>query len=157
MKLSKLQGNIFDIAEQYELTIVFGHKGLNLLSIPMTEFLSKHNKIYGISDPFQEIPNMAVKYEPDRNIWFMPEEEMHGISDERLKIQLKSIFDWASSNGCKTILFNGAQCIDYKKNNIVENKERVQLIEQLIYEFDKNHNGYFKEVCLISLSTAFID
>ena len=157
-ELTFKKGDIFSYAGYYDLTIVAGHIGLNELGALWRNFQRRYPEFEKVDNPFMEIGRKFVKLEDSKYIYFMPEEENHGISDDILKRELKAIFVTARKMGIKTIIFNGIRNTnDSIYVGLIESSDepRIKLIVDFVSRYLKKGFG-FKEISLVTLGDDFI-
>jgi len=102
------QGDIFEIGriENFGLSIVFGHIGFNSLT-PKWQAFRKHVPIFArIDNPF-DLQDTPVQYQPGSSIWFVKDEEDHGMSNELLIAILNEALDLAETQNVRRVITNG--------------------------------------------------
>lgn len=149
------QGDIFKTAINSDLIIVFGHLGFNLMHKYWKDFASKKLTLQNITDPFIDKYNKPLEWETGKWIWFVPEEQNHGIDDSKLFSILDNIFSWASINSIRTISTNGISNVNHTSDsveNIKSDNERSLMLFKFVSEAEIKYNFRIE---LISLNDVF--
>lgn len=101
------QGNIFDAAEQTQLTVAFGHIGFNLMSAYWREFAERKPGLSDFANPFQERPRQPVEWAEGRWLWMVPCTAADGLTEDEYETALGEAVAWATQNGISSIVTNG--------------------------------------------------
>ena len=152
-----LRGDIFAVSEERscQLAIVFGHIGLNHMSLMWKEFSQSVPSIAQIRDPFSELSGRAFQHAVGRWLWFVAENDNHGMTDSQLKDALDSALSWAQANCIKTVITNGVSDVDHgcdSNANRRSDDRRVEMIKKYACEREIDTG---MEITLISLNDAF--
>ena len=152
------QGDIFTLfaTKQIDVAIVFGHIGLNEMNLYWEEFKNAHDNFAEIRDPFLEIPERPVCVSNDQWLWFVPEKENHGMTDDQLVSAIEKPIGWALNHGLTKIATNGIINIDHGSVTL-RNREsvdrRVHFLAALVSDHEQNSS---LSIELISLNDAFV-
>ena len=148
------QGNIFDVIDNFDFVIIFGHIGLNQLKYYWDNF--RKNSSEKLPDnPFQQKIN-KLKIQ-NKFFWFISEEINHGYSDDSLILLIFDIIKFSSENQIKRIVFNGAQDTDHGTNSEFNQNSDDKRCLQTFYYFKQQiaEQKYQGDLLLISLSDSF--
>jgi hypothetical protein len=149
-------GDIFQNAENFDLTIVCGYIGLNIIGATYDEFKSKYN--FNIENPFLDLDKVFSTFSENKQIVFVNEKENHGISDSELITLLIEILSLANSKGIKKILFNGIISNQKRsdiKNNVESDNKRVRLMVEFINFYLSNFQTSITEFNFIDMKDSY--
>jgi len=149
------QGDIFQAASRVQLAIVFGHVGFNEMRQRWVTFAANQAHLSHVGDPFAELTGRAIEWSPQKWLWFIAEQENHGITDAQLISALDKAFSWASQKGIASVATNGIADTDHGPNtadNRRSDERRVALLENYATNAEKRHSV---TVELISLNDVF--
>jgi hypothetical protein len=152
------QGEIFKAAgtEKFGLAVVFGHIGDNFMRAAWDEFSQEFQSLAAFDNPFAEYANVPHQYQQNCWVWFVPEDENHGITEEHLSEVLVQAMDWAQRNGIRKIITNGVKNIDHghvTKENRASDYRRTRFLTNFFVEEERKRN---LKITLISLNDVFL-
>ena len=150
------QGDIFQAAARVQLAIVFGHVGLNEMRHRWVAFASSQPQLRQVRDPFTELAGHPVEWSQGKWLWFVPEEQNHGMTDTQLAHALEVPLAWASQNGINSVATNGVKNTDHGKDtraNRLSVDRRVAWLRDYATQAEQK---YGLTVELISLNDAFV-
>ena len=113
------QGDIFEVGAEHNdaLVLVFGYKGLNVMSVHWREFQqrSAFTEWRAIRDPFRELgPEGPLRPRDAKNwYWFVHAHDNHGLTDDAVRAQMDAVKTWAVQNGVSAVVTNGVKDIDH--------------------------------------------
>lgn len=130
------QGDIFaaTVDNQCELTIVFGHIGMNDMSRFWQDFAGTQPKLDRVHDPFSEISGRPVEFQERQWLWFVPDGENHGLTNSQLTAVLKDALTWGAGKSVKSVMTNGIANIDHgidTTSNQASDNARAQFLIDL--------------------------
>lgn len=149
------QGDIFQAASRVQLAIVFGHVGFNEMRQRWVAFAAKRAELSHVRDPFTELVGRAVQWSPGKWLWFVAEQENHGMTDAQVTRALDAAFSWASQNRIASTATNGVANTDHGRNtadNRRSDEKRAALLEDYAKQAEQR---YGLTVELISLNDIF--
>lgn len=152
IKLKK--GNVFNEFQHCDFIVIFGHLELNELRYYWDNF-RENNLLELPKDPFfNKINKITIN---NKFIWFVSEEENHGINDISLDNLIYEITKFALENGLNKIVFNGAQNINHWLNSTFNQTSDDERVSHIIREFSNQFASqkYLGDLVLISLSDSF--
>lgn len=135
------RGDIFRAAQSVALTVVFGHVGYNIMRLHWEEFAKGHPQFPQVNDPFSELAEKPLQWADGRWLWFIAEQENHGMTEEQLEATLQSILAWASANGIKTVATNGIADVDHDHDtaaNRESDERRTRWLVQRVSAAEKS-------------------
>ncbi len=150
------RGNIFDAAADVQLAVVFGHVGFNEMRHYWVSFSEKQPRIADTRDPFTDLAGRATEWSQGRWLWFVAEQQNHGMTDENLTASLDAALSWASSNGLTEVATNGIANIDHGQDtskNRHSDEQRAAFLQTYARNAEKK---YGVSVELISLNDVFV-
>lgn len=150
------QGDIFQAATRVQLAIVFGHLGFNEMHIYWNEFRKRHPELRLGFDPFNPENSHPIEWAAGKWLWFVPEEENHGMTERQLSVKLDRAFLWAAQNGILSVATNGIANIDHELNtadNRQSDEERAAWLKAYAEQAEKK---YKINIELISLNDIFL-
>jgi hypothetical protein len=150
------QGDIFDAALRVQLAIVFGHVGFNEMRQCWDAFAENEPGIPKVQDPFAKLADHAIEWSKGKWLWFVAEQEDHGMTDEKLTSVLDAALSWASTNGIVTIATNGIANTDHgmiTAQNRHSDEQRAAFLQAYAHEAEQK---YGVSVELISLNDVFV-
>jgi len=152
------QGNIFEVIDtpQAELAIVFGHIGFNEMHQRWTVFSAHHSQLAGVSDPFTELSNGPKQLSDGKWLWFVSEEENHGMSDDGLVNALGTALSWASKQYIKSVITNGVANTDHGRGTSQNRQSDEQRAHFLVTYATAAEQKYGLTIELISLNDVFM-
>jgi hypothetical protein len=149
------QGDIFQAAPRVHLAIVFRHVGFNEMRPRWDEFSAGQRSLSQINDPFTGIGGRPVEWAPGRWIWFVAEDENHGMSDAALVSVLDSVILWASKARIASVATNGIANVDHGRNT-ADNRRSDEHRARFLRDYaTRVEEGYGLKVELISLNDVF--
>jgi len=138
------------------LAIVFGHIGFNEMREHWCPFAEAVPRLAHIQDPFSEIPEQPVNISPDKWLWFVPECENHGMTDENVLAALDAALDWARNAGINSVVTNGIPNTDHGHDTAANRRSDDQRAQFLVrYAADQEMAGDIR-IELISLNDVFV-
>ena len=151
------QGNIFErLQENHAIAIVFGHIGFNEMGVRWRAFKNAEPTLTHIQDPFSEIPNEPRCIPTGQWLWFVPDQNNHGMPEEELETVLNRALSWAKNEGHRLIITNGISDTDHgtdtNANRYSDNQRAIFLIR---YSQEKEREDSVK-IELISLNDVFV-
>lgn len=150
------QGNIFQAASRVQLAVVFGHVGFNEMRQRWVDFAANQAQLNHVRDPFTELAGHAVEWSPGRWLWFVAEQENHGMTNAQLTEALDAAFSWASRNGIASVTTNGVANTDHGRNT-ADNRRSDEVRAVFLENYAKRaEQKYGLAVELISLNDVFI-
>ena len=152
------QGDVFEVvdASRAELAIVFGHVGFNVMRQCWKIFSARHPDLAGVQDPFADLTEEPIKLSDGRWLWFVSEEENHGMKDGALKNVLDTALSWASSQRLKSITTNGVANTDHGSDTAHNRNSDEQRARFLITYASAAEQKYGVDIELISLNDVFM-
>jgi hypothetical protein len=152
-----LQGDIFPTAiNKDQLILVFGHIGFNEMTKTWNAFRDRVPAFANIPDPFRDRPGPR-QINPDQWIWFVREQENHGMTDDMLGGVVRTVFDWAQSMNLSTVITNGIEDVgqgpDVQANQENEDR-RADFLARLANYYERPPLNF--RITLISLDDVFI-
>lgn len=150
------QGDIFQAAARVQLAIVFGHRGFNQMQQTWSTFAAMQAELRHVRDPFTELSGRAVEWSPGQWLWFVSEQENHGMTDLQVTSALDAAFSWASQNGIASLAINGVANIDHGRNTADNRRSddmRAALLQNYAAQAEQRHG---MDVELVSLNDVFI-
>ena len=153
-----IQGDIFEGLHAPDLAIIFGHIGLNHMACCWRKFSQAERTLVHIDDPFETMPNEPQRICSGQWLWFVPEGQNHGMTEDELRGALDRALSWAQANGHTRIVTNGISDIDHGTNtlaNCASDDRRVQFLVDYATQKEAESNG---TLCieLVSLNDAFL-
>ncbi len=153
------QGDIFELAPKFDLTVVFGHISFNDLGGTWLEFKRNHPKWLYIHDPFSAFGNQPQIFSDNHWIWFVPDDCNAGMSNDQVVEVFDAVFKWAAEMKLRRIITNGIRNIghdpDYRQaaaNRASDNSRALFLFNLL-----RSHEaGKAFKITLTSLTDVFI-
>lgn len=150
------QGDIFQAAERVQLAIVFGHLGFNEMRQRWVTFAQKHQELGHTKDPFTELGGRAVEWSPRKWLWFVAEEDNHGMTDVQLEKALDKAFAWASRNRIASAATNGVADTDHSRDTAANRRSDAKRAEWLKGYAEQAEQKYNVAIELISLNDVFV-
>lgn len=150
------QGDIFQAASRVQLAIVFGHVGFNEMRQRWVVFAAERPELSHVRDPFTELAGRAIEWSPGKWLWFIAEQDNHGMTNAQLTNALDGAFSWASQRSIASIATNGVANTDHGRNtadNRRSDEERASFLEDYVAQAE---NRFGLAVELISLNDVFI-
>ena len=150
------QGDVFERLRENDMAIVFGHIGFNEMNIRWRAFKQTEATLSGVRDPFLEVPKNPICTSTGKWLWFIPERENHGMTDEELKDSLDRAISWSVTKGLKMIVTNGIRDVDHGTDTISNRNsedQRVQFLNAYSADIEKKHTIKME---LVSLNDAFV-
>jgi hypothetical protein len=138
-----LQGDIFTVAteRQCELTVVFGHIGMNGMDADWRQFVATQPRLNHILNPFGDVPNQPVEFGDHQRLWFVPACENHGLTETQFVSALDAALTWASANGVSSVTTNGIANTDHSHDtasNRASDDARAKLLIDLASTYEKD-------------------
>lgn len=152
------QGDVFAAIkdERAGLAIVFGHIGCNEMRKHWTAFAKGIPALSRVRDPFVELTDRPQQLSEHQWLWFIPEGENHGMTDERLTSALDRALRWASERGIRSIVTNGVANTDHG-HDTASNRRSDDLRAQFLAEYAaRMEEGLGLAIELISLNDIFV-
>jgi hypothetical protein len=148
------QGDVFK--SRAELGVIFGHIGFNHMHQLWRTFASQYPHLADINDPFVAFANDPQSTAGNRWLWFVPEDDNHGMTEARLTVTLNTILSWALTNTITSIVTNGIANTDHGHDTAYNRQSDDQRARFLItYATDAEQtNGVTIE--LVSLNDVFV-
>lgn len=151
------QGDIFKISrnESYELAVVFGHIGFNLMAGYWRDFAQDVQDWVAVSHPFSALAGRPHQYRPGHWIWFIPEKQNHGMTDIQVKQALDQALMWAKQNVLGRVITNGISDIDHgydTEANRASDDSRARVLSQLVSDRERELN---LQITLVGLNDVF--
>ena len=153
-----LQGDIFTVATERrcELTVVFGHIGMNGMDADWRQFVATHPRLAHILNPFREVPSQPVKFGDRQWLWFVPAGENQGLPQTLFVSALDTALTWASDNEIGSVTTNGIANIDHCRDttsNRASDDARARLLIDLATTYERNLKV---TITLISRNDVFL-
>ncbi len=149
------QGDIFQAAARVQLAIVFGHVGFNEMRQRWLSFAATQAQLSHVKDPFVELPGRAVEWSPGKWLWFVAEQENHGMTDAQVTGALDAALLWASQKGIKSAATNGIANTDHGRIAVDNRRSDDQRTVLLINYVQRAEQKFDLAVELISLNDVF--
>ena len=86
--------------------IVFGRLGFNQINMFWRPFAEQHPELRISHNPFRECPRQPIACD-GHVLWFVAEEDNHGMTDDQVTAALDEALEWAKANRIKSIATNG--------------------------------------------------
>ena len=152
------QGDIFERLQEHEMAIVFGHIGLNNMASCWRNFSRAEGTLANIADPFTTMPNSPRRISSGQWLWFIPEGQNHGMTEEEVQGALDRALSWAQAKGHRRIVTNGVSDIDHGTDtlaNRASDDRRGRFLIDYATRREAKSNG---TLCieLVSLNDAFV-
>lgn len=150
------QGDIFQAAHRVDFAVVFGHVGFNEMRQRWVAFAQTNHELHRVNDPFKKWPDQALQWSPGRWLWFVPEQDNHGMTDEQLRRALDDAFGWASRAQMKSAATNGIADTDHGRDaaaNRRSDETRAKWLKNYAEEAERKY-GFCVE--LVSLNDVFL-
>ena len=152
------RGDIFDRLREHHVAIVFGHIGLSHMAVCWRKFSRAERTLVHIADPFSTMPNKPQRISSGQWLWFVPEGQNHGMTEDELKGALDRALSWAQANGHTRIVTNGISDVDHgtaTQANCASDDRRVRFLVDYAAQREAKSNG---TLCieLVSLNDAFV-
>jgi hypothetical protein len=120
------------------------------------DFAAKQAQLTHVRDPFTELNGHAIEWSPGKWLWFVAEQENHGMTDAQLTDALDSVFSWASQKGIASVATNGIANTDHGRNT-ADNRRSDDVRAVFLEDCAKRaEQKYGLAVKLISLNDVFI-
>jgi hypothetical protein len=149
------QGDIFQAALRVQVAVVFGHVGFNEMRIRWATFAATQAKLSHVKDPFTELTGRAVEWCPGRWLWFIAEEENHGMTDAQVMRALDTALSWASQKGLTSAATNGIANTDHG-HSTADNRRSDEQRAALLTDYAKRaEQNYGLAIELISMNDVF--
>ncbi len=153
-----LQGNVFQaaMARKADLAIVFGHIGFNEMRPTWLAFRVNVPDWSHINDPFTELADEPHQCPQGHWLWFIPDQDNHGMTQGQLVETLDTILEWAGNEGLRTIITNGIADVDHGHNteaNRLSDDHRAEFLGQFMAG-QEAARGF--KVTLISMNDVFV-
>jgi hypothetical protein len=152
------QGDVFAAIEQSqaELGIIFGYVGFNDMRHPWLTFANRYPSLSGINDPFVDLANTPHRIAGNQWLWFVSEDDNHGMTEAQLTLTLNAILSWVSVNAITSIVTNGIANTDHGHDTAYNRRSDGQRAQFLVsYATDaEQRNGVTIE--LVSLNDVFV-
>jgi len=137
-----LQGDIFTVAteRECELTVVFGHVGMNGMDVDWRQFVAAQPRLAHVHNPYSEVPCRPVKFGDRKWLWFVPAGENHGLTQTQLVSALEAALTWASANRVRSVTTNGIAATDHSQNtasNRASDDARAKKLIDLVTTYEK--------------------
>ena len=152
------QGDIFERLHEHDLAIIFGHIGLGHMALCWRKFNRAERTLAHIADPFSTIPNKPQRISSGQWLWFVPEGQNHGMTEDELKGALDRALSWARGEGHRRIVTNGISDIDHGTDtqaNCASGDRRVRFLIDYATQKEAKSNGTLY-IELVSLNDAFV-
>ena len=101
-------GDIFERLQEHDMAIVFGHVGLGHMASCWRNFSRAERTLADIADPFTTMPNSPRRTSSGRWLWFIPDGQNHGMTEDELRGALDRALSWAQAEGHRRIV-NGCE------------------------------------------------
>jgi len=150
------QGDIFQAASRVQLVIVFGHLGFNEMRQCWEAFKRNKGQLSQIQDPFMDLAGRAVEWVPGKWLWFVPEEQNHGMTETQLANALDGALAWASQNSIGSVATNGIANTDHGNNTADNRRSDEQRAAWLEDYARKAEQRYRMAIQLISMNDVFV-
>ena len=150
-------GDIFEISrnEAFELAIILGHIGFNFMSHHWRQFQKDSPRIEGIRDPFSSRGQNPIEYQPGQWLWFIGEDENHGMTDSQVAEAMNEALIWAKGTGLKRVITNGIRDVDHGPETAANRESddaRAQFLNRLVSDREQESE---LSVTLVSLNDVF--
>lgn len=150
------QGDIFEAAARSDVAIVFGHLGFNEMQLRWTTFSAQHAALAQVRDPFEELAGGAIEWTPGRWIWFVAEQENHGMTDAQLRDALNTALSWASARSLKSIATNGIMNTDHGHDSAINRQSDSARAAMLVRYAEQAEREHQVAITLVSLNDVFV-
>ena len=152
------QDDIFERLQEHDMAIVFGHVGLGHMASCWRNFSRAERILADIADPFTTMPNSPQRTSSGRWLWFIPDGQNHGMTEDELRGALDRALSWAQAEGHRRIVTNGISDIDHGTDtlaNRASDDRRVRFLIDCATRQETKSNG---TLCieLVSLNDAFV-
>jgi len=154
---ANLSGDIFTEATQgsYDLAVVFGHVGFNDMGSKWREFRRRYPTLANVRDPFTGFQAQPVLIDGEQWLWFVPEEQSHGMTDQRLIEVLERILEWCKKKGVRSVITNGISDVDHTgvtAHNRMSDDRRTGFLRDFLGQCENDELRF----TLISLNDVFV-
>lgn len=149
------QGDIFEAASRVQLAIVFGHVGFNEMRQCWVAFAARHDQLSVVRDPFAELAGRAIEWSPGRWIWFVAEQQNHGMTNAQLTAALDAALFWASQQGLKSVATNGVANTDHGHDTASNRQSDDERAAMLINYAERAERERHLALDLVSLNDVF--
>jgi hypothetical protein len=152
------QGVIFAAVNERraDLAIIFGHVGFNEMRQRWRAFVASIANLSHVRDPFSELPGAPLRSPNGVWLWFVPEQQNHGMAEPTLTSALDAALAWAKSAGIRSIITNGIADTDHGHDtaaNRTSDDKRARFL--VAYTTEQERVAGFS-IELISLNDVFI-
>lgn len=155
-----LKGDIFRSADSgdFELAVVIGHRGLNVLGSSFDGWLHRNPAVAASFeraspdrqsariDPFSELEG-PHQFAEGRYMWFFKDDD-GGMTNDALSAILEDAMSWANKKGFKTVIANGIK----DQAGVNDDDVRVQFMRDLAKSLELKWN---LQMTLISSDDSF--
>ena len=152
------QDNIFNAINENraELAIIFGHIGFNEMGPHWADFAQKIDTFAHVRDPFSGLAGRPVQIPGGSWLWFVAEQENHGIAQDALVRILDNIFTWVREKGIQSVITNGVADIDHGRSTEANRQSDDMRALFLIQAAGAREQASGISIELTSLSDVFI-
>ncbi len=150
------QGDIFEAATRAQLAVVFGHVGLNEMRYCWERFAAKHPQLGHVRDPFTELAGRAVGWSAEKWLWFVADQQNHGMTDPQLTAALDAALVWASREAVTSVATNGVADTDHGRDTADNRRSDDRRVALLADHAARAEVKYGLAIELISLNDAFV-
>jgi len=152
------QGDVFEAVDTSRagLAVVFGHIGFNEMRQCWSTFSTRHPQLAGVRDPFINLVNDPIQISDGRWLWFVSEEENHGMTEEHLVNTLDAALSWASTQHIKSVATNGVANTDHGVDTVHNRQSDEQRARFLVAYATAAEQQYGVNIELISLNDVFV-
>lgn len=154
---ANLSGDIFNevLRGGYDLAVVFGHIGFNEMNLRWREFHGRYPVLANVHDPFTSFEAQPILVEGDQWIWFVSEEQSHGMTDQRLVEVFTGILEWCKAKSIRSVITNGIADVDHTgvtAHNRMSDDRRARFLRDFLGQHESDELRF----TLISLNDVFI-
>lgn len=150
------QGDIFEAVSRVQLAVVFGHVGFNEMWQRWAQFAEQHAQLSHVRDPFMELAGRAVEWSRGKWLWFVAEQQNHGMTDPQLTAALDAALSWASHNGVASAATNGIANTDHGRNtadNRRSDDQRATMLIDHVKQAEQKHGLTLEHISLNDVYT----
>ena len=152
------QDNIFSAINENraELAIIFGHIGFNEMGPLWVNFAQQIDTFAHVSNPFSSLAGRPVRIPNGTWLWFVAEQENHGIARDALVPILDNIFTWVQEKGIHSVITNGVADIDHGRTRDANRYSDDMRARFLMQDANAREGALGISIELTSLNDVFI-
>ena len=152
------QDNIFNAINENraELAIIFGHIGFNEMGPHRVNFAQQIDAFAHVTDPFSRMAGRPVQIPNGTWLWFVAEQENHGIAQDALVPILDHIFTWVQEKGIHSVITNGVANTDHGRTTDANRHSDDMRAQFLMQDASARERALGISIELTSLNNVFI-